>query len=99
MSALDLLMSTPSIASPPLFCNAKLYNLLLISKFRMHPWNEPEVSRKWSVFEKCPSGDPKTTGRANVILENNPCRKTKIFNNKIHENYCEIDSSTMLLYF
>ena len=49
---LNLPMSTPSIASPPLFCNAKLYNLLLISRFRMQPWNAPEDSRKWPVFEK-----------------------------------------------
>ena len=60
----------------------------------MHPLNEPEVSRKWSVFEKCPSGDPKTTGRANVILENNPCRKIKIFNNtKIHKSVVRISSN------
>ena len=65
-------MSTPSMASPPLFCNAKLYNLLLISRFRMQPWKASDVSRKWAVFEKCPSGDPKTTGKANVMRENSP---------------------------
>ena len=71
-------MSTPSIASPPLFCRAKLYNLLFISRFRMQPSNVPVVSRKCAVFEKCPSGDPSTTGNANVILEKSPYKVNEI---------------------
>ena len=77
---LYLLMSTPSIASPPLFCRAKLYNLLFISRFRMQPSNVPVVSRKCAVFEKCPSGDPSTTGKANVILEKSPYKENEIQN-------------------
>ena len=73
-------MSTPSIASPPLFCRAKLYNLLFISRFRMQPSNVPVVSRKCAVFEKCPSGDPSTTGKANVILEKSPYKENEIQN-------------------
>jgi len=38
----------------------------------MQPSNVPVVSRKCAVFEKCPSGDPSTTGKANVILEKSP---------------------------
>ena len=38
----------------------------------MQPSNVPVVSRKCAVFEKCPSGDPSTTGNANVILEKSP---------------------------
>ena len=80
MFVLYLLMSTPSIASPPLFCRAKLYNLLFISRFRMQPSNVPVVSRKCAVFEKCPSGDPSTTGNANVILEKSPYKVNEIQN-------------------
>ena len=80
MFVLYLLMSTPSIASPPLFCRAKLYNLLFISRFRMQPSNVPVVSRKCAVFEKCPSGDPSTTGKANVILEKSPYKVNEIQN-------------------
>ena len=65
------------MASPPLFCRAKLYTLLFISKFRIQPLKDPEVSRKWAVFEKCPSGEPKMTGSANVILEKSPCYRQR----------------------
>ena len=44
----------------------------------MQPSNVPVVSRKCAVFEKCPSGDPSTTGNANVILEKSPYNVNKI---------------------
>ena len=56
----------------------------------MQPSNVPVVSRKCAVFEKCPSGDPSTTGKANVILEKSPYKisemqnkvKLKLFSSK-----------------
>ena len=44
----------------------------------MQPSNVPVVSRKFAVFEKCPSGDPSTTGNANVILEKSPYKVNEI---------------------
>ena len=44
----------------------------------MQPSNVPVVSRKCAVFEKCPSGDPSTTGNANVILEKSPYKANEI---------------------
>ena len=46
----------------------------------MQPSNVPVVSRKCAVFEKCPSGDPSTTGNANVILEKSPYKENEIQN-------------------
>ena len=46
----------------------------------MQPSNVPVVSRKCAVFEKCPSGDPSTTGKANVILEKSPYKENEIQN-------------------
>ena len=60
----------------------------------MQPSNVPVVSRKCAVFEKCPSGDPSTTGKANVILEKSPYKENEI-QNKLSSKFFGFKDNTI----
>ena len=63
----------------------------------MQPSNVPVVSRKCAVFEKCPSGDPSTTGKANVILEKSPYNENEI-QNKLSSKFFGLHDFSIALY-